>query len=36
MRSRLVSVFSDALASSRVPVLDVATRYTELAKRSCH
>jgi excisionase family DNA binding protein len=30
MRSRLVSVFSDALASSRVPVLDVATRYTEL------
>src|SRR5690349_10329253 len=30
MRSRLVSVFSDALASSHVPVLDVATRYTEL------
>src|SRR5207237_6256344 len=30
MRSRLVSVFSDALASSKVPVLDVATRYTEL------
>src|SRR6266540_46488 len=30
MRSRIVSVFSDALASSKVPVLDVATRYTEL------
>src|SRR3989442_8697869 len=32
MRSRLVSVFSDALASSSVPVLDVATRYTELGE----
>jgi excisionase family DNA binding protein len=30
MRSRIVSVFSDALASARVPVLDVATRYGEL------
>lgn len=30
MRSRLVSAFTDALASSRVPVLDVATRYGEL------
>jgi excisionase family DNA binding protein len=30
MRSRIVSVFSDALASSNVPVLDAATRYTEL------
>src|SRR4026209_2714341 len=30
MRSRIVSVFSDALASSKIPVLDVATRYTEL------
>ena len=30
MRSRLVSVFSEALASSKVPALDVATRYTEL------
>jgi membrane protease subunit (stomatin/prohibitin family) len=30
MRSRIVSVFSEALASSKVPVLDVATRYTEL------
>jgi excisionase family DNA binding protein len=32
MRSRLVSVFSDALASAKVPVLDVATRYTELGE----
>lgn len=32
MRSRLVSVFSEALASSRVPVLDVATRYSELGE----
>ncbi len=30
MRSRFVSVFSDALASSKVPALDVATRYSEL------
>lgn len=30
MRSRLVSVFTDALASAKVPVLDVATRYAEL------
>jgi excisionase family DNA binding protein len=30
MRSRFVSVFSDALASSKVPVLDLATRYSEL------
>ncbi len=30
MRSRIVSVFSDALASSGVPALDVATRYMEL------
>jgi excisionase family DNA binding protein len=30
MRSRMVSVFSEALASSKVPVLDVATRYSEL------
>jgi membrane protease subunit (stomatin/prohibitin family) len=30
MRSRTVSVFSDALASSKVPALDVAARYTEL------
>ena len=30
MRSRIVSVFSDALASSKVPALDVAARYMEL------
>jgi len=30
MRSRLVSVFSEALAGSKVPALEVATRYTEL------
>ena len=30
MRSRIVSVFSEALASSQVPALDVATRYSEL------
>jgi excisionase family DNA binding protein len=30
MRSRIVSVFSEALATSQVPVLDVATRYSEL------
>ena len=30
MRSRIVSVFSDAIASAKVPVLDVASRYQEL------
>lgn len=30
MRSRIVSIFSDALATAGVPVLDVATRFTEL------
>jgi excisionase family DNA binding protein len=30
MRSRIVSVFSDALASAKVPVFDVATRFVEL------
>src|SRR5881394_1937367 len=30
MRSRIVSVFSDAVASAKVPVLDVASRYQEL------
>lgn len=30
MRSRIVSLFSEALAQAKVPVLDVATRYTEL------
>jgi excisionase family DNA binding protein len=32
MRSRIVSVFSDALASSKVPVLDVASRYDDLGE----
>ena len=32
MRSRIVSVFSDALASAQVPVLDVATRFSELGE----
>lgn len=30
MRSRIVSIFSQALAQARVPVLDVATRYEDL------
>jgi excisionase family DNA binding protein len=30
MRSRIISVFSDALASCGVPALDVASRYAEL------
>jgi excisionase family DNA binding protein len=30
MRSRIVSVFSEALAEARVPVLDVASRYSEV------
>ena len=30
MRSRVVSLFSDAIASAKVPVLDVASRYAEL------
>jgi len=32
MRSRVVSIFSDALASAGIPVLDVASRYTELGE----
>jgi excisionase family DNA binding protein len=32
MRSRIVSVFSDAMASAKVPVLDMATRYQELGE----
>src|SRR5258705_392522 len=32
MRSRIVSVFSDALAKANVPVLDVARRYSELGE----
>ena len=32
MRSRLVSVFSDALATAKIPVLDLATRYQDLGE----
>lgn len=32
MRSRIVSLFTDALASAKVPVLDVAARYQELGE----
>ena len=32
MRSRLVSVFSDALAEAKIPALDVAARYAELGE----
>ena len=32
MRSRLVSVFSDALATAKVPALDMATRYAEVGE----
>ncbi len=32
MRSRIVSVFSDALARAKVPALDVAARYGELGE----
>jgi excisionase family DNA binding protein len=32
MRSRIVSVFSDALATAKIPVLDVATRYSEMGE----
>jgi excisionase family DNA binding protein len=32
MRSRIVSVFSDALATAKVPVLDVASRYSEIGE----
>jgi excisionase family DNA binding protein len=30
MRSRIVSIFADALASAHIPVFDVASRYTEV------
>src|SRR5213078_3889112 len=30
MRSRIVSLFSEALAQAKIPVLDVATRYSEV------
>ena len=32
MRSRVVSIFTDAIATAKVPVLDVASRYTELGE----
>ncbi|MGI8782632.1 MAG: SPFH domain-containing protein [Acidobacteriota bacterium] len=32
MRSRIVSIFSDALATAKIPVLDVATRYQEVGE----
>jgi len=32
MRSRIVSIFTDAIASAKIPVLDVASRYTELGE----
>jgi len=32
MRSRIVSIFADALASAKIPVFDVASRYTELGE----
>jgi excisionase family DNA binding protein len=32
MRSRIVSIFSDAIASAKIPVLDVASRYAELGE----
>ncbi len=32
MRSRIVSVFSEALAKANIPVLDVARRYSELGE----
>ena len=32
MRSRIVSVFSDALGSAKVPVLDLSARYQELGE----
>ncbi len=32
MRSRIVSIFTDAIASAKIPVLDVASRYNELGE----
>ncbi len=32
MRSRIVSAFSDAIASAKVPALDIATRYQEVGE----
>jgi len=32
MRSRLVSIFTDSLATAKVPALDIASRYSELGE----
>src|SRR5258707_8238906 len=32
MRSRIVSLFTDALATAKIPVFDVASRYTQLGE----
>src|SRR4029078_7466679 len=32
MRSRIVSLFSEALAGAKIPVLDVAARYSEVGQ----
>src|SRR5215831_5583773 len=32
MRSRIISIFSDALATAKIPVLDLATRYQDLGE----
>lgn len=32
MRSRIVSIFSEALATAKIPVLDIATRYKEVGE----
>lgn len=32
MRSRLVSIFADSLATAKVPALDIASRYTEMGE----
>ena len=32
MRSRMISVFSDALATAKIPVMDLATRYSDLGE----
>jgi len=32
MRSRIISVFSEALATAKIPALDVASRYSELGE----
>src|SRR6186997_943495 len=32
MRSRLISIFTDSLATAKVPALDIASRYSELGE----